>query len=310
MPKVSVIIPVYGVEKYIERCARSLFEQTLDDIEYLFIDDCSPDKSIEILKGVLEEYPHRKSQVTIHRMDGNSGQAKVREWGMKHATGDYVIHCDSDDWVDVSMYKKLYEKAKEENADVVFCNYYEALKGYNKIYKRKLRIEKKEDTITDLLIGKSDAKPLWASMVKHTILNNIIYPSGNQGEDSVIMLQAIYHSKLMVRLDDALYYYCINPNSICHTIKPEALLNNIEGVVENHNLIIKFLYDTGLAENFQNQLVAYKYDVRLRLWTLRKDSRCKIMWQKLYPEINRQIWLCPYISIGNKLRNIYMLFNQ
>ena len=81
MPKVSVIVPVYGVEKYMERCARSLFEQTLDDIEYLFIDDCTPDRSIEILQQVLEEYPHRKPQVTIHRMEQNSGQAAVRKWG-------------------------------------------------------------------------------------------------------------------------------------------------------------------------------------------------------------------------------------
>ena len=60
MPKVSIIIPVYGVEKYIERCSRSLFEQTLDDLEYLFIDDCTPDKSIDVLKNILEEYPNRK----------------------------------------------------------------------------------------------------------------------------------------------------------------------------------------------------------------------------------------------------------
>ncbi len=106
MPKVSVIIPVYGVEKYIERCARSLFEQTLDDIEYLFIDDCTPDKSIEMLKQVLEDYPHRKPQVVIHRMEQNSGQAAVRKWGMQNAIGDYVIHCDSDDWVELTMYEE------------------------------------------------------------------------------------------------------------------------------------------------------------------------------------------------------------
>ena len=107
MPKVSVIIPVYGVEKYIERCARSLFEQTLDDIEYLFIDDCTPDRSVEILKQVLDEYPHRKNQVIIHRMEKNSGQAAVRKWGMLNVAGEYVIHCDSDDWVDIYMYEAM-----------------------------------------------------------------------------------------------------------------------------------------------------------------------------------------------------------
>ena len=123
MPKVSIIIPVYGVEKYIERCARSLFEQTLDDIEYLFIDDSTPDRSIDILKRVLENYPHRKSQVNIHRMEQNSGQAIVRNWGMQNATGEYVIHCDSDDWVDTDMYRAMYEEAKDKNADVVVCDY-------------------------------------------------------------------------------------------------------------------------------------------------------------------------------------------
>ena len=123
MPKVSVIVPVYGVEKYIERCARSLFEQTLDDIEFLFIDDCTPDRSIEILQQVLEEYPQRKPQVIIHRMEYNSGQAAVRKWGMQNATGEYVIHCDSDDWVDKDMYRAMYEKAMEDEADMVVCDY-------------------------------------------------------------------------------------------------------------------------------------------------------------------------------------------
>ena len=123
MPKVSVIIPVYGVENYIERCARSLFEQTLDDIEYLFIDDCTPDQSIKVLQQLLEEYPQRKHQVIIHRMEHNSGQAAVRKWGMQNATGEYVIHCDSDDWVDLDMYRAMYEKAKSDNSDFVVCDF-------------------------------------------------------------------------------------------------------------------------------------------------------------------------------------------
>lgn len=123
MPKVSVIIPVYRTEKYIERCVRSLFNQTLDEIEYLFIDDCSPDNSIKILNNVLEDYPHRKEQVIIHRMSRNSGQAIVRNWGMQNATGEYVIHCDSDDWVDADMYRAMYDKAVEEHSDVVICDY-------------------------------------------------------------------------------------------------------------------------------------------------------------------------------------------
>ena len=85
MPKVSVIIPVYGVEKYISRCARSLFEQTLDDIEYIFVDDCTKDNSIGVLQEVLEQYPQRREQTRIVKLLVNSGQAgRSKVW---NATG-------------------------------------------------------------------------------------------------------------------------------------------------------------------------------------------------------------------------------
>ena len=74
-PKVSIIVPIYRVEEYIERCAESLFAQTFDDIEYIFVDDCSPDKSVEILQRTLEKYPHRKRLTRIERLSSNSGQA-------------------------------------------------------------------------------------------------------------------------------------------------------------------------------------------------------------------------------------------
>ena len=183
MPKVSVIIPVYGVEQYIERCARSLFEQTLDDIEYLFIDDCTPDKSIEILKQVLEEYPQRKNQVVIHRMEHNSGQAKVREWGMRNATGEYVIHCDSDDWVDVHMYEDMYKKAKENNADVVLCDYYES-DGVSKKLMNDFLPNKVEDTMSSTLLKKTRSV-LWNKLVRRSIYkNNIMYPVANNAYPS------------------------------------------------------------------------------------------------------------------------------
>ena len=125
MPKVSVIIPVYKTEAYIARCARSLFEQTMDDIEYIFVDDCSPDNSVEILKDVIEEYQPRFLEegktVRIVQMPTNGGLAAVRRHGIQLASGDFIIHCDSDDFVDNTLYKEMYEKALETSSDVVFC---------------------------------------------------------------------------------------------------------------------------------------------------------------------------------------------
>ena len=95
MPKISVIVPVYNVAGYIERCAMSLFEQTLHDIEYIFIDDCTPDDSMEILQSVIEKYKLRfmaeKKIVKIGSMPANSRQAAVRRHGILLSTGDFII---------------------------------------------------------------------------------------------------------------------------------------------------------------------------------------------------------------------------
>lgn len=118
-PLVSVIIPVYAVSEFIEKCARSIFEQTLDNMEILFIDDCSQDNSVEIIKNLLEEYPQRKVLTRILHMPSNSGIAAVRRMGIIEAHGDYIIHIDGDDWVDIDYYKSLYETAIQTNADIV-----------------------------------------------------------------------------------------------------------------------------------------------------------------------------------------------
>ena len=120
--KVSVCIPVYGVEKYIERCARSLFDQTMkNDIEFIFVDDCTPDRSIEVLEAILSEYPERRSQVKIVRHSHNKGLTGARNTALKEASGEYIIHCDSDDWVDVDLYERMYKTAVETGSDVVCC---------------------------------------------------------------------------------------------------------------------------------------------------------------------------------------------
>lgn len=123
MPKVSVIIPVYKAEVFIEKCCRTLFNQTLEDIEYVFVNDCSPDDSIQIIQRTLSEFPHRNSQVKIYSNPENLGVKKTREKGIALATGEYLIHCDSDDWIDLNMYETMYHTAKKDNADLVICGY-------------------------------------------------------------------------------------------------------------------------------------------------------------------------------------------
>lgn len=113
-PLLSVIIPVYKVERYIERCANSLFGQSMsENIEFIFVDDYSPDNSIPIVHKVLRQYPKRLFQVRFLRNESNRGLAYSRQRGIEAAKGEYIAHCDSDDWVETQMYQALIDKAKK-----------------------------------------------------------------------------------------------------------------------------------------------------------------------------------------------------
>lgn len=119
VPKISVIVPVYKAETYLHRCVDSLLAQTFTDFEILLVDDGSPDRSGEI----CDEYARKDSRVRVFHKE-NGGVSSARQCGMDNARGEYTIHADPDDWVDPTMLEELYRKAKEEDADMVICDYF------------------------------------------------------------------------------------------------------------------------------------------------------------------------------------------
>lgn len=117
--KVSILVPVYGVEDYIEQCAVSLFEQTYRDIEYIFVDDCTRDRSIEVLGEVLGRYADRQAQVRIVRHEHNRGLGAARKTALSHATGDFILHVDSDDYLMRDAVQRLVRAQQTSGADIV-----------------------------------------------------------------------------------------------------------------------------------------------------------------------------------------------
>ena len=131
MAKVSIIVPVYNVEKYIEKCLNSLVNQTLEDIEIILVNDGSTDKS----QTIIEQYQKKYPDVIKAYSTKNGGAAKARNYALEHVTGEYIGFVDSDDYISEEMYEKLYNQAKKENADIVCCNYYRVKmeKKFNKM---------------------------------------------------------------------------------------------------------------------------------------------------------------------------------
>lgn len=302
MPKVSVIVPVYGVENYIERCARSLFEQTLDDIEYLFIDDCTPDRSIEMLNRVLDEYPQRKNQVIIHRMEKNSGQAAVRKWGMLNATGDYVIHCDSDDWVDVTMYEKMYNKAIEEGCDVVVCDYV-VTDGEKVLDSVKGCGDTDVSKFIQRLLFQRDTWSLWNKLFKRIVCyKDLIYPEGNMGEDMTLCIQSMLQCKRMSYVSELYYNYFFNENSITNKRDVNRLICNFEQLKGNTDILIILLENTALL-NKKWAINSLQYNAKTNLLNLiHRDKKYYNLWMNTYKGSNMVFIINPFVKVDKRLK--------
>lgn len=245
MPKVSVIIPVYGVEKYIERCARSLFEQTLDNIEFIFVNDCTPDRSIEILKTIIEEYQSRmeekKYSIRIDRMKKNSGLPAVRKYGVNNAIGNYIIFCDSDDWVDRTLYQRMYEQAICEDADIVVCDYVETDGIVFKNKKIGLLSCEKEKCIKDMMYLRT-SWGVWNKMIKRKYFNQITeFPKDYMGEDMALTLSLMAKIDKISYCPNSYYNYFINPASPSRQDSEECAIRKFLEVECNYE-IVKSIY--------------------------------------------------------------------
>lgn len=303
-PKISVIVPVYGVEKYIERCARSLFEQTLDDIEYIFVDDCSPDKSVDILNDVLNQYPNRISSTQIVRMSTNSGQAAVRRQGMQLATGEYVVHCDSDDWVDKSAYEECYEFAISNDYDIVFFDYDRTDGIKHKINQRNIPNEKSA-LIGSLISGKVMGS-LCGSIVSRKLYDNVeVYPQHNMCEDLVLFIQLVNNAKRYGYIQKPYYKYFVSDGSITSINNKEKAIAIFHQAHANIKLMFEYLQRHNLSEYYVDEIEVRKVHLLGSLARYVNDKKVWHVWRDVYDLKLCSILINPILTIRDKI--IYIL---
>ena len=300
MYKISVVIPIYKVEEYIEKCCRSLFGQTLDDIEYVFVDDCSPDRSIDVLLKILNEFPDRIKDVKILRNKVNMGVSQTRRKGIGATTGEYVIHCDPDDWLEVTAYEKLYFYAKTKELDIVSCDYFK-VDEFGLINKNQSP-PLNGDILKMLLISKMQGA-LWNRLVKSSIVKktDIIYPLNDMAEDLVLVLQYYIIASTYGHLLEPLYYYNTNPKSISYFENIDKLLNQANDMSQNKQLIASIFKRVNLHQKYSKEIIANKFfDKRWILPAIVSAKKCSL-WMKIHPDINVSLYTCPYLSIKDLL---------
>lgn len=279
--KISVIIPIYKVETFIERCATTLMEQTLHEVEYIFVDDATPDRSIQILEEVVARYPERKEQVRIVHHEENKGLPAARNTGLTLATGEYIFHCDSDDYVELTMLEELYHAAKKQEADIVWCDWYLTF-AENERYMKQPYFNTPMEALKAMLSGGMKYN-VWNKLVRRSLYtdNGIEFPSGyGMGEDMTMMM-LFAHAQKISYVPKAYYHYIkTNTNAFSQTYSDKHLVE----LKHNVQRIIDYMQKV-CGGALEKELNFFKLDVKFPFLIAGQYKR----WEEWYPEANTYI---------------------
>ena len=267
--KVSIIVPVYNAEKFLNRCVDSILAQSYRNFELLLIDDGSEDNS-----GVIcDEYATIDNRIRVMHKD-NTGVSSTRNMGLREAKGEYIVFVDSDDYIKSQMLEKMIQCAEKNNSDIVMCGYYldksgdisEAQMNYNEVYGNAESVK-----YGLLYLYYTDYHNglfcLWNKMIKRTLcsVNNILFDiSLKRGEDAWFIFQCLKHCKRVDYIPEACYYYCQNENSIMHSLYEDQYEQwvKMRKRLLSENKILKFEIDYSLFyKEFYYKVVVYCRDL-------------------------------------------------
>ena len=218
--KVSVLVPVYGVERYIGQCATSLMEQTYKDVEYIFVDDCTPDASIDRLREVMARYPERESQVRIIPHECNLGSAIARQTGLDAATGEVVIYVDSDDYVAPNMIECLVNEMEQSQADIVDGGF--SIISNGKIVKEIFPLSVSDKGYLKIILCQNvEPNRIWGRLIRKSLFtdNDIHFHQGIDYSEDFSVLPKLLVSARRSWVNQCLFFY--------REDNPQSYTNNI-----------------------------------------------------------------------------------
>lgn len=300
MPKVSIIVPFYNVEGYIEKCLETLVNQTLQEIEIILVNDGSKDRSINIVQKFLQRYPDK----IVYLEKENGGLSDARNFGILHSKGEYIAFLDSDDYVEKGMYQKMYELAKKENSDMVQCNFYWEYPDKRKIGKM-IEYDNKNKMLENARVE------AWNKLIKREILEkaNIQFPKGYQYEDVEFTYKLIPFIERVSFIKEPLVHYIQREGSISNSQNERTM--EIFDVLEH---VIDFYKENNIYNKYSTELeyiyVRYAFCSSLRRIMKipneeLKDKLIEETWKKVHEKFPN--WKNNEILKKNKtLKNLYL----
>ncbi|MBD5403651.1 MAG: glycosyltransferase family 2 protein [Treponema sp.] len=291
LPFISVLIPVYGVEKYVEHCVRSLFENSIaDKCEFVVVNDCTADNSMDIIKSVVCEYPSICVRFIEH--ETNRGLAAARNTALLQAHGKYIICVDSDDWVEPDYLEKLYNEAENSGADIVGCNYFREYSSGTELCRNPIE-ENSRQALKDIVSGKSLAF-LWIKLFKRELFaeNGIAWTEGLDVTEDVIVCSRLFaKAKAISYIKEPLYHYNLQNQGSLTARLNEKKINQI---IEACNLIEKELLHEADCKNAVKQRKAFS-----KIWILKCADELKKEYFSLWND--EKLYKLSNISLKRKI---------
>lgn len=289
MPKVSVIVPIYNVEKYLEKCINSLLSQTLEDIQIILVNDGSKDNSGNIAK----EYEKNNKDRVIYVEKENGGLSDARNYGLKYATGDFIAFLDSDDYIEKNAYEEMYNKAIEENADYVECDFIWEFHNKIRVDKQYPYKNKKEMLSFVRVVA-------WNKLIKRQLItdNNLEFPKGLRYEDVEFTYKLIPFINKFAYVDKPFIHYVQRKGSIANVQNERTA--EIFTVLDN---VIEFYKENNIYDEYRDEL-EYNYARYLLCSSLKR--MCKIKDKIVREKLLTESWERLNLNFPNWKENIIL----
>lgn len=282
--QVSIIIPFYNVDAFIEKSARSLLNQRFESIQYIFVDDASTDNSLNLLKKVIKEFPSRIDDVIILENETNLGSSGSRNRGIEVVEGKYLTFCDGDDCIDENGILEMFHAIEGTESDILWTDFYFSYLDFEKLSNQYV-VEDNNEFIKNLLQEKIHGA-LWNKLYKFALFQDHkikFIPNRDMWEDLYLNIQLFHFANKISYLPKAFYHYVqFNSSSLGTRNNPKKL----DDILFHCQAIIEFL-DINSKKSFVNEIASLKFAAKQTL-LFSKEINAYKRWITIYPEVNNQ----------------------
>lgn len=295
--RLSVITPVYKAEGYLQQCCRSLFASDMEGIEFIFVDDCSPDASMEVLSKAVAECPSRAADVRILRHETNRGVAAARNTGLSAASGEYVAFADADDWVEPDMFSRMYSLAESGNLDFVGCDWHLEFGKSSRVL-RQPACTSSEAALEAMFCGNMRWY-LWAFMIRRSLFadNGVTFIEGADiGEDMAALVKCLAFARSYGHISAPLYHHVKYNVASLTNMAQQTQLDMVRRNVDS----VSDFFRSRFGDKYELGLDFLKLNVKFPL-LVTDDSRCYDLWRETFPEADRSVWMNPRQPLRNKM---------